>query len=1576
MSDVENLPYNYTLTPGAALPYSYSFSFANGLGPWTSWMSPSVVSDLTGDVTNFTRIQAPGGLDPNHVDGIGSLSLLAHLSVPVAGFPGILDLTNATIRLQIRETDFNANGGSLYVWLCRYIPDTNTVENYLASLQVTNWANTGTNLLDQAGSGWVTVTATLTGNPSEWTYAGNNITSQGDWAQRYEPFPLDQTLSGVDATLHLVFVSPTPNVRPTGFIDLGGITISTATPAIPNASNEAVHQFLYGAEDQTLTGQLDTDGIIDATHATYSLVDGSATQGTVTISPTGAFSFTPNANYYGPTDFIGPATFKYTVTDGAQTSGSLQDYIYIAPVNDAPVANASNEDAVMGKNTLFTFTLRSGFDVDGDALTYQVVPNSVTHGALSLNAATGVYTFAPDADFTGDASFQYVVSDGQLNSGLKTVTLTVGAAAPVLPSYDDIVNNYLIKGDNDSWAHYAILRAEAGDLNASYFYGTWLLAPQYVTQNAALAAQYLTAASALVPDAALELADQYLQGNGVTKDYGRARAIYQHLPAGATSLEQGQALYKLATLDDLGYGGPQNDALAVQEYLAAANLGEANAMYTLGRRYLAGDGVAVSPTDAYFWLGEGLKYRGGPDIQQFRDLLTFNQATAAQSLTSDQITTLNQEIAAWRPGQPSPVNVAPVTAAAAETASGNAAITGTLLAGTDVNGDALTYKIIGSTNGTATVDAHTGAYSFTPAPGYSGAASFQYALNDGIADSPGKSVSIDVASVTLASLDTGATDELTKLTVSSANGLLANDTAAPGAGPVTLTAVNGAVANIGRSIGGSYGSVVIKADGSYVYTPDARAIALTASQQGVESFTYSIVDQTGVTSTSSLSLKVNGLAGTVISGVGVVIGTTQLGDEIHGSAAGGDTVLGLSGNDTLFDGGPGGAASTLQGGAGGDTYIVTRAGDSIVEFEGGGNDTIKTALPLYTLPANVENLTYTGTGYFTGVGNDLGNVMIGGSGGNYLVGGAGSNTLIGGAGNDTLAGGSGLPSTLQGGAGDDTYVASTPGDTIVELKNGGVDTVRTSLPSFVLPVNVENLTYTGTGYFIGVGNDLGNIIVGGAGGNFLTGGAGASTLVGGSGNDTLYDGGPDGLASTLQGGGGDDVFIVTRAGDSVVEFINGGNDTVRTTLSSFTLPANVENLTYTGTGYFTGVGNDLGNVMIGGSGGNYLVGGAGSNTLIGGAGNDTLAGGSGLPSTLQGGAGDDTYVASTPGDTIVELKNGGVDTVRTSLPSFVLPVNVENLTYTGTGYFIGVGNDLGNIIVGGAGGNFLTGGAGASTLVGGSGNDTLYDGGPDGLASTLQGGGGDDVFIVTRAGGSVVEFINGGNDTVRTTLSSFTLPANVEKLTYTGTGYFTGVGNDLGNVMIGGSGGNTIVGGHGANIIIGGAGSDTLNDGGGARSTLQGGAGDDTYIVTATGDSIVEAANGGTDTVRTILSSFTLPANVENLVFTGVGGFSGSGNAMNNVITGGVGNDTLTGGAGSDTFVFSSAIFGKDTIMDFTPGVDVLQFDHSVFTDAATALSHAAQVGGDVVVTLDANDTVTLHNTNLMALHAADFHIV
>ena len=325
-----------------------------------------------------------------------------------------------------------------------------------------------------------------------------------------------------------------------------------------------------------------------------------------------------------------------------------------------------------------------------------------------------------------------------------------------------------------------------------------------------------------------------------------------------------------------------------------------------------------------------------------------------------------------------------------------------------------------------------------------------------------------------------------------------------------------------------------------------------------------------------------------------------VGAALTGSADA-DLLDGGDGNDVL-DGGAG--ADTMTGGTGNDTYYVDDAGDILVETSGEGRDRVVTMVDFSLEGLAIENLRAHAAA--------MGLVLTGNELANTLAGSAGDDTLNGGGGNDTLQGGAG-EDTMTGGAGNDTYGVDNAGDVVVELAGGGNDLVNTILSTYALGANVEQLKFLGTGDFTGTGNELANTIVGGAGADTLDGGGGNDTLRGGQGADTMI------------GGDGNDTYGVDDAGDVIVELAGGGNDLVNTTLSTFTLGANVEHLKFLGTGDFTGTGNELANVLTGGTGNDTLDGGAGKDTLNGGQGNDTLIGGWGADK-MTGGAGADAFV--------------------------------------------------------------------------------------------------------------------------------------------------------------------------------------------------------------------------------------------------------------------------------------------------------------------------------------------------------------
>ena len=95
----------------------------------------------------------------------------------------------------------------------------------------------------------------------------------------------------------------------------------------------------------------------------------------------------------------------------------------------------------------------------------------------------------------------------------------------------------------------------------------------------------------------------------------------------------------------------------------------------------------------------------------------------------------------------------------------------------------------------------------------------------------------------------------------------------------------------------------------------------------------------------------------------------------------------------------------------------------------------------------------------------------------------------------------------------------------------------------------------------------------------------------------------------------------------------------------------------------------------------------------------------------------------------------------------------------------------------------------------------------------------------------------------------------------------------------------------------------------------------------------------------------------------------------NNTLTSSWANEVFFGQGGNDTFVFTGTT-GKDLVADFQPNNDVVQLSHNVFANFAAVLANAAQVGSDVTITIDASNSVTLHNTTLSQLTNQNIHIV
>jgi serralysin len=113
---------------------------------------------------------------------------------------------------------------------------------------------------------------------------------------------------------------------------------------------------------------------------------------------------------------------------------------------------------------------------------------------------------------------------------------------------------------------------------------------------------------------------------------------------------------------------------------------------------------------------------------------------------------------------------------------------------------------------------------------------------------------------------------------------------------------------------------------------------------------------------------------------------------------------------------------------------------------------------------------------------------------------------------------------------------------------------------------------------------------------------------------------------------------------------NEGIDLVKTTLSSYTLAANVENLTFTDNAAHTGTGNALANALIGGAGSDTLVGGAGVDRLTGGAGADLFRFNEGDTSVAPGQ--HDLITDFTIGKDVIDLTGIDANTLTPGMDTY------------------------------------------------------------------------------------------------------------------------------------------------------------------------------------------------------------------------------------------------------------------------------------------------------------------------------------
>ena len=815
------------------------------------------------------------------------------------------------------------------------------------------------------------------------------------------------------------------------------------TNTSPVASDDS-----YGATEDTplvvgaSSGVIANDSDPDADPLTVDSFDAvSAAGGTVSMNADGSFTYT------GASDYAGPDSFDYTVTDGRGGYSTATVDIGVAAVNDAPVAVAdayagtSDTPLVVGASS---GVLSNDTDADGDVLTVDGFDAaSVSGGTVSMNA-DGSFTYTPPAGFTGNDTFAYTVADG--NGGTNTQTVSVNVTAPLVYTLLEGTNSHEtldarglssaheIRGLN---GHDTIYGTDQGDLivgGAGNDYQDGGAGDDlFLIEGSGQGLDIIhggTGFDTILGGAGDDILDIRLFTGIERIDGGAGTNVL--LGSSTSYWDLGGVEIVGISLIDLG-GGSDNVTLSAGDDRFAGGVGNDTVDGGLGR-------------DTAVYLGNFADYTVTPISGGRLQVSDSVYGEGTDTLTAVEVLEFadgSYEGGVFTPfGDPN--NTAPVAADDAYDATEDTplvvdALSGALANDSDPDLDALTvdsFDAVSAAGGTVAMNPD-GSFTYTGAADYVGADSFGYTVSDGRGGFSTATVEIDVAAVNDAPVgadDSYSGTENTVFAVGAAAGVLANDSDADADG-LTVDSFD-AVSTAG-------GTVSMNADGSFTYTP-------AAGFTGADSFAYTVTDGNGAFDTATVTLTVDPavaytlLEGTSshetldVRGFGVSYELRGLGghDTIYGTDFG-DLIIGGLGND-YQSGGAGDDIFRIEGTGQGLDIVHGGAGFDVVEG-GAGDDVFDlrqfSGIERIDGGAGTNVLLGSSTSYW-----DLGGVELVGISLIDLAGGSDNVTLS--TGDDRFSGGVGND-TVDGGLGRDTavYLGSFADYTLTALSGGRVRVV-------------------------------------------------------------------------------------------------------------------------------------------------------------------------------------------------------------------------------------------------------------------------------------------------------------------------------------------------------------------------------------------------------------------------------------------------------------------------------------------------------------------------------------------------------
>ena len=569
---------------------------------------------------------------------------------------------------------------------------------------------------------------------------------------------------------------------------------------------------------------------IDGGDLDFNLTSGPAFNGAAFVFniETGAYTYDHN----GSENFS--TSFKYTVTDGTNTSPEYTVTITINPMNDTPIA--VNDEFEIDEDTVLTEVLpgilNNDMDIEDDLLVVEIM-DGTDFGTLVLNS-DGSFTYTPNEHYNGVDSFSYTNTDGLLDSNEATVTINVtpvdddpvAVDDPNVGNEEEVVVPILSPEDTPYVIDLDTLLAN--DFDSDDFFAEGNDDPEFEPSF-----DFNTFFTPSVGSLALNMGTRTLTYTPPLNYVGPVTFGYNIIDTEENISNTAVVTLTVTPVNDTPVANP----LAFSVPNAGTSTGSVTAtdvdlpanILTYSLLTPATNGTAtVSPTGTYTYTHNG--------TGTLSDSFVFSVTDGTLSATATVTVTV---LAAPTPPPPPPANLAPSATPIAFSVANAGTNTGTL-SGSDPEGAPLSFTLVGApANGTVVISP-AGAYSYTHNGTTTRSDSFTFAVSDG-AISTTATVSITVrpiptpgntAPVVIDGVDDGAFGEEIVGT------LLPLGRDADG-DPLTFTVL----------VGPTSGTLVLNPDGTFTYTPDANFT-------GVDSFSFIANDGTDDSNEGTFTLDV------------------------------------------------------------------------------------------------------------------------------------------------------------------------------------------------------------------------------------------------------------------------------------------------------------------------------------------------------------------------------------------------------------------------------------------------------------------------------------------------------------------------------------------------------------------------------------------------------------------------------------------------------------------------------------------------------------------------------------------------